>query len=111
MQQPEIINAFVAELIKKAGLEAVPAGFYNEYFDRIGVEVQKRLGLTVMKELTPEAAEEFAKITEAGAGQTEYIEFFKKNIPDYEKKIEAALKEFADEFLSSAAKLEEKKEK
>lgn len=103
--QPQLIASFVAELLKKAGLDKVPENFYQEYSEKIGMEVQKRLGLLAMKELSPEAVEDFGKMMAADADPKELGDFFQKNIPDYEVKVESALKEFADEFLLSADKL------
>jgi len=105
MQQSDLITTFVAELLKKSGLEDVPKSFYDEYSQKIGMEAQKRLGMIAMRELTPEAVDEFGKLMSNEADSKTLAEFFKKNIPDYEKKVEEALKEFADEFLVSAAKL------
>lgn len=105
MQQPDLISTFVAELLKKADLHDVPPDFYEEYSQKIGMEAQKRLGMIAMRELTPEAVDEFGKLITNEADPKTLAEFFKKNIPDYEKKVEEALKEFADEFLVSATKL------
>lgn len=103
--QPDIISKFVTELLKKAGFDDVPRDFYDEYSQKIGVEAQKRLGMIAMRELTPDAVDEFGKLMTDEADPKTLAEFFKKNIPDYEKKVEEAFKEFADEFLVSAAKL------
>ncbi len=103
--QPDLISTFVTELLKKAGLDDVPRDFYDEYSQKIGVEAQKRLGMIAIRELTPDAVDEFGKLMTNEADPKTLAEFFKKNIPDYEKKVEEALKEFADEFLASAAKL------
>ncbi len=105
--QPDLINTFVTELLKKAELEKVPQHFYNEYVEKIGNEVQKRLGIIAMKELSPDAVDEFGKLVSSEAKPETLAEFFKKNIPDYEEKVENALREFADEFLASAAKLKQ----
>jgi glutamine synthetase type III len=105
MQQPDLITTFVAELLTKAGLNDVPKSFYEEYSQKIGVEAQKRLGMIAIRELTPEAVDEFGKLMTSEADPKEMAEFFQKNIPDYEQKVTDALKEFADEFLASAEKL------
>jgi hypothetical protein len=105
--QPDLIATFVTELLKKAGLEDVPKSFYDEYSEKIGVEVQKRLGLIAMKELTPEAVDKFGELVSRNADPGEMAKFFKENISEYEEKISLALKEFADEFLASAAKLKQ----
>lgn len=103
--QPDLITAFVSELLKKAGLSDVPKNFYDEYAEKIGAEVQKRLGVVAMNELRPDAVEKFGELVARDAKQEELAEFFQENIPDYEVKITEALKDFADDFLASAAKL------
>lgn len=103
--QPELIANFVEELLKKAGLSNVPENFHKEYTEKIGLEVQKRLGLIAMKELSPEAVDKFGSLMAADASPVELSEFFQQNIPDYEAKVTQTLKEFADEFLASADKL------
>jgi hypothetical protein len=105
--QPDLIATFVTELLKKAGLEKVPQSFYDDYSEKIGVEVQKRLGIIAMRELTPEAVDKFGELVSRNAAPEEMAKFFKENIPEYEEKISMALKEFADEFLTSAAKLKQ----
>ena len=103
--QPDIITAFVSELLKKAGLESVPKNFYDEYAAKIGMEVQKRLGIIAMNELPPDAVDKFGEMVARDAKPDELAKFFQENIPDYEVKITEALKDFADDFLASAAKL------
>ena len=103
--QPDIIAVFVSELLKKAGLADVPKNFYDEYSEKIGVEVQKRLGIIAMNELKPEAAEKFGELMARDADPDELAEFFQNNIPNYEQKVTDALRDFADDFLASAAKL------
>jgi hypothetical protein len=103
--QSDIIADFVAGLIKKAGLDKVPQGFHDEYAEKIKAEAQKRLGIIALRELTPEAVDKFGELVGRDAKPEELAEFFKNNIPDYEKKVTEALEQFADEFLASAAKL------
>lgn len=103
--QSDIISDFVAELIKKAGLDNVPQNFYDEYSEKIKAEAQKRLGIIALRELTPEAVDKFGELIGRDAKPEELAEFFYNNIPDYEKKTADTLKQFADEFLASAAKL------
>ena len=100
-----MVADFVAGLLKKAGLDKGPRSFRAEYAEKIKAEAQKRLGIVAIRELTPEAVDKFGELAGRGALPGEFAEFFKKNIPDYEKKAADALKKFADEFLSSAAEL------
>lgn len=103
--EADLINTFVVELLKKADLDKVPQDFYDEYVEKIGLEVQKRLGLVAMKELSPEAVDQFGELIKNDASPKDLVVFFQENIPDYQEKIEMALKDFADEFLVSVEKL------
>jgi hypothetical protein len=101
----DLIQQFVDGLIKEAGLEKMPESFKTEYNEKLGLEAQKRIGAVALKELSPEAMDEFGKLVEKDPDQKKLEEFFKNNIPDYEAKIQAALKEFAAEFIESAKQL------
>lgn len=103
--QPQLITNFVAELLNKAGFANMPENFQQEYSEKIGLEVQKRLGLVAIKELSPEAVDKFGQMMAADAKPEELSQFFEQNIPDYEAKVTQTLKDFADEFLASAEKL------
>lgn len=100
-----LISQFVEKLIQEAGLDSVPENFRAEYTEKIGSEVQKRIGLVAVKELGPEALDEFAALMDKNPKPEEVNQFFVKNIPDLEKKIAEAMEEFSDEFLSGAEKL------
>jgi len=101
------VEQFVSELIVKAGLDKVPENFKKEYAEKISAEVERRIGLVAIKELNSEALDKFDKLMEADTTPDKLADFFQKNIPDYESKISAALKDFADEFLASANKLKQ----
>lgn len=103
--QKDLVAQFVSELIKKAGLDNVPEKFREEYAEKIGAEVQRRIGLVALKELSPQALDEFNVLAGKDAKPDELAEFFKKSVPDWEDKITVALKEFSDEFLASSEKL------
>lgn len=101
----DLIQQFVEGLIKEAGLEKMPESFKKEYYEKLGLEVQRRIGAIAIKELTAEAMDEFTKLVEKNPSPAKLEEFFKNNISDYEAKIQAALQEFAAEFIASAKQL------
>lgn len=103
----DLIQQFVEGLIKEAGLENMPERFKNEYNEKLGLEAQKRIGAAAIKELDEKALDEFSKLAEKDATPEKIEEFFKNNIPDFEAKIQAALQEFAVEFIESAKQLKE----
>ena len=103
--QNDLVPQFVSELVKKAGLDNVPDKFRAEYAEKIGAEVNRRVGLVALKELSPKALDEFNVLFGKDAAPEAMAEFFQKNVPNWENKITAALKEFADEFLASSEKL------
>lgn len=98
---PKIIVNFVDELLKKSGLDNVPDKFQKEYSEKIGMEVQKRLGVIVMQELTPDAIDKLGIMIADEANPDLLDDFFKNNISDYKIKTEKVFTEFSDEFLDT----------
>ncbi len=103
--QENLISQFVERLIQDAGLDNVPENFRAEYTEKIGAEVQKRIGLIAVKEMGPETLDEFAALLEKDPKPEEMNKFFASRIPDLDKKVSEALREFSEEFLAGAEKL------
>lgn len=103
--EQDLIVQFVEQLIARAGLDGVPKNFRAEYTDKIAAEVQKRIGLVAVKELSPEGLAEFGRLMEGGPAADAVNKFFAEHIPDLDKKINAALDDFSAEFLSGAEQL------
>jgi len=103
--QKDLIAQFVEKLIVQAGLDGVPENFRAEYTEKISAEVQKRIGLIAVKELSAEGLDAFAKLMDGNPKTEEINQFFVEHIPKLDKKISRALKEFSEEFLANAERL------
>lgn len=100
-----LVEEFVAKLVIDAGMDKMPESFKKDYFEKLGIEVQKRIGMAMLGEMTADSVEVFTKKMDAGINPEEMSVFLRENVPDYEKKAEVALSNFYQEFLASAAKL------
>jgi uncharacterized protein YdiU (UPF0061 family) len=105
--EKDLIAQFVENLIKQAGLDSVPENFRAEYTEKIAMEAQKRVGLIALKELDKEALDEFADLMKDQPDTKEMNIFFAEHIPNLEDKVAVGLREFAEEFLTSAEKLKQ----
>lgn len=99
------MQAYVDDLLQKAGLDKMPADFKVDYQEKLLVEVQRRLGVVAMKELSGEAIAKFAKLVEKQADFDEVRKFLADNIENYEEKIDKALQELAAEFVTATENL------
>ncbi len=100
---------FIEEIIKKAGLDSMPADFLEEYKEKLAQEAQKRLGIESMALLSPEEAEELGKLMEKSDNDAKAInDYLVSHIDNYQEKMAAALKKFGDEVIESAEKLNNK---
>lgn len=102
MVKKNFLQDYVKELIAGAGFDQLPASFQERYFQQVSMEVEKRLSLNLLKELSPLAWEKFKKLklNLKRPKKQEIYKFFQKNVPDFEKKLEEELVEFSAEFLS-----------
>jgi hypothetical protein len=101
------VQKFVAELLKNAGIDNMPADFKKQYADKLGVEVQRRLGIMALDELDEKGITDFEAFTVKNKSpqSKDLLEFFNGHITDFKGKVEATLSQFAQEFISSAQKL------
>jgi len=102
-----IIENFINEMLKKAGIDKLPDDFKKEYTEKLSVELQQRLGLMALSELKEAELKEFEGLLtrQAEPKPTELLEFFKQKIPDFENKLSEILKKFAAEFVQGADRL------
>lgn len=106
-----VIEKFVQEMIKKAGIDNMPEDFKKEYTDKLAVEVQQRLGIMALQELDENGLKEFETLMrdEKEPNPQQLLEFFQGKIPDFNGKLSQTLKKFAEEFISGAERLKSKK--
>lgn len=100
---------FVVELLKKVNLVDQSGQIDADYVAKLVEEVEKRLGLLVMKEMSDEAMLEYTKLVNDGSAQNAEVsaKFFTQHIPNFEQKRQQWLEEFAADFLARSIVLQE----
>lgn len=103
----DLIAKFVAELLKKAGIDSLPEDFKKDYVAKLSAEVQQRLGIMALSELDEAGVKDFETLSNRPQtpNPQELLEFFNARIPDFDAKVNKALEQFSQEFLVGAAKL------
>lgn len=103
----DIIQNFVLDLLKQAGLDNMPEDFKQEYIEKLAIEAERRLGVMAMEALDANGLQEFENFmnTHEAPKTEDFLEFFNSYIPDFTAKTSKTLQDFAQEFLSSAADL------
>jgi hypothetical protein len=103
----DMIQSFVLDLLKQAGIDNMPEEFKKEYTEKLAVEAERRLGVMAMEELDVKGLEQFETFmsTHDAPKSEDFLEFFNTHITDFDAKANKALQDFAQEFLSSAADL------
>lgn len=97
------IQAFVERLYAAAGLDKLPPDLKAEYGERIGVEVNRRIGLSMMDALNEKSLDEFNKLMEKeDIDPAEAMVFFKTNVPDFESRMTKVFEDFTKEFVAAA---------
>jgi len=100
------IQVYVEQLLSAAGLNELPSDMKDEYSERLGVEVNRRIGLAMMEVLDEKALEGFNALMEKeDVGPADAQDFFRKHVPDYEARIQKTLEDFTKEFVASAEQL------
>lgn len=101
------VQKFISDLLKKAGIDNMPEDFKKQYAERLGVEVQRRLGIMALDELNEKGISDFEAFSakHKSPQSKDLLEFFNTHIPDFKGKVEATMSQFGQEFLSSAQKL------
>lgn len=96
---PNPIDQFVDRLIEQAGLSDTSEEKKQEYHQNILGLVQQKLGMELMKILPPDSVDEFIALSEKESSPEVMQDFFKKNISDFEIKVEDMLKGFEQDFV------------
>lgn len=103
----DVIQNFVLDLLKQAGIDQMPEDFKKEYTEKLAVEAERRLGVMAMEELDAKGLEEFEAFmsTNNAPKSEDFLEFFNSHITNFNVKSNKTLQEFAQEFLNSATDL------
>jgi len=100
------IQAFVDQLYAAAGLDKLPSDLRSEYSERIGIEVNRRIGLAMMEALDEKALGEFNKLMDKeGVDPAEVMAFFQQYVPDFQDRMKKVFEDFTKEFVSAADQL------
>jgi len=100
------IQAYIEQLFVTAGLDNLPSDIKDEYSERLGVEVNRRIGLAMMDSMDEKSLGEFNTLMEKDEVTPDDARgFFSARVPDYEDKMQKVFEDFAKEFVDSAAQL------
>ena len=103
----DVIQRFIQDMIKNAGIDNMPDDFKKTYSEKLAVEAQRRLGIMAIAELDEQGAKDFEEFIAKNQSPEpqKTLEFFNSRISNFETKVQETLTKFAEEFISGAEKL------
>lgn len=97
---------YVDKMIDQAGLTDLPEDVRKNYRVKLAEEATKRIGIMAMRELNESNVAAFTQLVEKNPSDFDAImDFFSKNIPEFEQKMSSALADFANEFIEGSRNL------
>jgi len=97
------IKKFLTDLIKEAGMGALPQADQDKMIDELYVRLEDRLMLAVMEALPEQKKIEFQNKVEADEMDAKQVEeYIRQNVPNYEQVFAKAFAEFRELYLSAA---------
>ncbi len=101
----EPLNLFVENLLRESKLN-LPTDFKAQYIEKLKEQVNRRLGIALMENLDEAALTEFSELmsVEPQPDFRAVEKFYQEKIPNVEQKIQAALAEFATDFITASQK-------
>lgn len=96
------LDVYLEQLLKAANIASMPEDYKRSYKERLGLEVNRRIGIKVMDELEKEDLQEFEKLLEKEPGPEEIQKFIFTRVPNLEEVVKKALDDFASEFMTAA---------
>ena len=95
--------SFIEKILEESGLNELPPEYKEQYTAKLQEQLNRRIGLIILENLSPEDSEKFAdKLNASPAPSTEEMNnYFIEKIPDLNDKIRDGLTQFAAEFISS----------
>ena len=98
-----LLREFVKEILRRAKLNEPDGSFDETYVNEMTEELQKRVGIMVMEELSAEALDTYTKMRyEQNAEPNALSKFLEANIKDFAQKREKVLEDFAVRILQTA---------
>lgn len=100
------LEHFAYEVLRAAGLDALPEDAKSEFIVKIRDQAQRRMGVIAVQHLDEQGLGEFnALMAQAPPPDPAAVQsFFTTKIPDFESKMQEAMMQFADEFVAAAKK-------
>lgn len=100
------LEHFAYEVLRAAGLDALPEDAKAEFIVKLRDQAQRRMGAIAMQHLDEQGMTEFsALLAQTPPPDPAAVQqFFSVKIPDFESKVQEGLLAFADEFVSAAKK-------
>lgn len=96
---------FAQELIKRADLALSDGSVDKTYAEKVGEQVEQRMGLWVLESLPKPALDAYADLLAEKTSGERIVEFLHEHIPDFENKRKETLQQFAADFLERAKTL------
>lgn len=98
---------FIQQLLKAADLEMLPEEERDDYIEDITREIERRVGLLLIEELSQDDFDAYTKLVTSKKPQNlqEVEIFLESKIKDWPQKFDAVLKKFADDFIATTKQL------
>jgi len=98
MDQTDLNNS----LIKDLGLEGLPREVQDEVVARLGENILRRITVSIVEKISPEARQEFDSISQAGDSERMKT-FLNGQIPDFDNFVKGEVSKSVQEFKELAA--------
>ena len=96
---------YVTALLEKAGLLEEDGGVDDDYVEQLAFELEKKMGLMVMDQLSSEDFEKYSELIQKKVAPDKLGDFLKEHINEFDKKRSKLLENFAFQFLQRTAKM------
>lgn len=100
----DTVEALVDTMLEGAGLQNLPEDFLLTYREQLTLQVEQRIGLIILSELSDEDAQEYLnRFVEAGQPDPNQVqEFLAARIENFEQKIKKGVGQLVQEFVTAA---------
>jgi hypothetical protein len=100
----DALRSFVRDVMKKAGLQNKDGSCDEEYVDRLREQLEKRIGLMVMRDLSAENLDLYTKLLYGKEVEPQEIAIFlQEKIVDFSTKQQKVFDDFSERIIASSA--------
>lgn len=92
------LKQIIEEILKRANIDKAPEPFKEKYVEKLKLELEKRIGIVALKNLSDEALIKFKKIVKTKAEPKEIFDFFQNNIKNFSIIISKTIQDFEKEL-------------